>query len=554
MLSELHIRNIAVIREADLAFGEGLNVFTGETGAGKSILIGAIGAVLGWRTPKELIRTGEEKASVSALFRGVSLAVRAELAQLGIESGEELLLSRSITPESTACRVNGQPVTVAMLRQIGALLMNIHGQMDTQMLASPDSHRQFVDSFGGLDGERERYAALYERLRALERRLASLQTDARERERRLDLLRYQTQEIAACALTAGEEEDLQARRRVIRSAEQLTQWLSESRALLSGTDEADGAVALLQRAAGGLSRAGEVLDAIAPLAQRVETFAYELEEAAGQVRDALEELEFDPRELDGIEARLDTIHRLKKKYGGSVEEILAFYETAAAQLAALENADVSAEALQRQVGEARGEAEAAAARLTERRRAAGEAFSARVRAELCDLDMPRVEFFVGREAAPLSETGADAIEFLLSVNPGEDPKPLSKIASGGEMSRIMLAIKNVISAADDLGTLIFDEVDTGISGRAAQKVGAKLRAAARDRQILCVTHLAQVAAFADRHLLIEKEVEGGRTFTHVVPLGQEERIHELARIMSGEAITEAALESAAELYAFSQKA
>ncbi len=553
MLSEISIRNIALIRSAEFSFAPGFNVLTGETGAGKSILIGAIGAVLGFRTSKALIRTGEEQAAVSALFREVSPGARSRLAELGIECDGELLLSRTITADSSVCRVNGQTVTAAMLRQAGALLMNIHGQTDTQMLSDTDHHREFVDAFGGLAPERESYLALFERLRGLQRRLSRLETDSRERERRLDLLRYQNEEISAAALNAGEEEELQARRRVIRGAEQLTEWLTASRVLLAGDDDADGAETLLTRAAADLGRAGEMLPGFEELSRRLEGFAYEVQDAAEQVRDALDTLEFDPRELDRIEERLDLIGRLKRKYGATVEEVLAYGEAVAKELEELENADVTADALRQEVEAALMEAKEAAARLTQRRLAAAKEFSGRVQKELEDLDMGLVSFTVERAETPLSETGADELAFMLSVNPGEEPRRLSEIASGGERSRIMLAIKNVISGVDDLGTLIFDEIDAGISGKAAQKVGAKLRLAARERQILCVTHLAQVAAFADHHLLIEKSESGGRTYTHVTPLDTEARIRELARIMSGELLTDTALQNAAELYEYSQK-
>ncbi len=553
MLSEISIRNIALIRSAEFSFAPGFNVLTGETGAGKSILIGAIGAVLGFRTSKALIRTGEEQAAVSALFREVSPGARSRLAELGIECDGELLLSRTITADSSVCRVNGQTVTAAMLRQAGALLMNIHGQTDTQMLSDTDHHREFVDAFGGLAPERESYLALFERLRGLQRRLSRLETDSRERERRLDLLRYQNEEISAAALNAGEEEELQARRRVIRGAEQLTEWLTASRVLLAGDDDADGAETLLTRAAADLGRAGEMLPGFEELSRRLEGFAYEVQDAAEQVRDALDTLEFDPRELDRIEERLDLIGRLKRKYGATVEEVLAYGEAVAKELEELENADVTADALREEVEAALRDAQEAAGRLTQRRLAAAKEFSGRVQKELEDLDMGLVSFTVERAETPLSETGADELAFMLSVNPGEEPRRLSEIASGGERSRIMLAIKNVISGVDDLGTLIFDEIDAGISGKAAQKVGAKLRLAARERQILCVTHLAQVAAFADHHLLIEKSESGGRTYTHVTPLDTEARIRELARIMSGELLTDTALQNAAELYEYSQK-
>ena len=552
MLSELNIRNIAVISRADIVFQSGFNVFTGETGAGKSILIGAIGAVLGFRTPKELIRTGEAKASVSALFTRISPAVCEKISALGVECGGELSLSREITADSTVCRVNGQAITAAMLRQIGSLLMNIHGQMDNQMLSSPDFHRQFVDSFGGLEGLRENYSVCFSAFCEAEKRLRSVETDARERERRLDLLRYQTGEIEECRFLSGEEEELCARRSVIRNAERLTELLSCCRLLLSGGDEGDGAVEMTEEAAQNLTRAGELMESLQPLAQRLETLSYDMQDAAEELRDRFEELEFDPRELDEIEERIDLIHRMEKKYGGTIDEILLYDDQACQEVERIESADLSADELRARRDAAREDAQNAAAALTAARLEASSRFADAVRKELADLDMPQVIFEVCICEAPLGESGADEVEFLLSVNPGETPKPLAKIASGGEMSRIMLAIKNVISGVDDLGTLIFDEVDTGVSGRAAQKVGAKLRSAAKDRQILCVTHLAQVAAYADFHLLIEKRVEAERTFTSVTPLSRDGRIHELARIMSGETVTAAALESAGQLLAFSQ--
>lgn len=551
MLSELNIRNLAVISSADVTFGSGFNVFTGETGAGKSILIGAIGAILGFRTSKELIRTGETKASVSALFTSVSPAVCEKLSALGIACDGELSVSRDINADSTVCRINGQAVTTAMLRQVGALLMNIHGQMDNQMLSSSDFHRNFLDSFGQLDARRESYAALFERYRALCEKQRLFEKNSREREQRMDLLRYQIAEIDESRLTPGEEEELHARRTVIRNATRLTEWLAGCRALLSGSDESEGAVAMIQQAAQNLHQAGELMEPLLALAEKAEGFSYELEDISETLRDRLDELDFDPGELDTIEERIDLINQLKKKYGDSIDEILAYGETAKNELSELESADLSADELAQKCAAAEQKAKEAAAELTAARKETSVGFAKAVKAELTGLDMPHVVFEVCITEIPLSPSGADEVEFLLSVNPGESAKPLAKIASGGEMSRIMLAIKNVISAVDDLGTLIFDEVDTGVSGRAAQKVGAKLKSAAQGRQILCVTHLAQVAAFADRHLLIEKSVRDGHTFTSVTPLEGEGRVRELARIMSGESITDAALESARQLLAFS---
>jgi len=547
MLSELNIRNIAVIAQADISFEKGFNVFTGETGAGKSILIGAIGAVLGFRTPKELIRTGENKAQVTALFKEVSPGVCAKLSELGIECEGELVINRQITFDSTTCRVNGQAVTAAMLRSVGSLLMNIHGQMDNQMLSSPDYHLQSVDAFGGLAPMLSSYREKYDIYREIEKSLRSVETDARERERKIDLLKFQTEEIDACSLYDGEEEELLSRRKIIRNAEKLTSLLSSCRGLLSGDENSEGAISMLEEASADLSGAGEMIESLDALAQKVEGFTYELEEISREVIDTLNSLEFDPRELDDIEERIDLINQLKRKYGSNIAEILKFSEEAKEELDRLENADISAEELRERCAAARKEAKKSAKILSDERKVEALKFTECVRKELFDLDMPNVVLEVEFAETDLAETGIDAAEFLLSVNPGEAPKPLAKIASGGEMSRIMLAIKNVISGIDDLGTLIFDEIDTGISGRAAQKVGAKLHTAAKDRQILCVTHLAQVAAFADHHLLIEKEVEDGHTFTHISPLEREERVRELARIMSGETITDAALESASDL-------
>lgn len=548
MLSQLWIQNIAVIQSAQIAFEGGLNVFTGETGAGKSILIGAIGAVLGSRASKELIRTGEKKASVTALFTRLSDTVCENLAALGVVTDEnELLIEREITADSTVCRVNGKLSTVSVLKSIGALLIHTHGQQDSQLLSLPETHLQFVDGYGELQPVIEEYRRHYSELCAIENKLAAIETDEAAKARQIDLLNYEIDEITACNLTDGEEEELLSRRRVIRNAEHLSELLYRCRQNLSGAEDFQGAIALLSDTAEALEDAGKYIDGLSQAAQAVAGFEYELEDISTQLREQLDALEFDPQELDDIEERLDAISRLKKKYGGSIAEILAYCEKAQQQLDEITLSEQTIQKLKAEQKRAQQAAEAAADVLTQARRTAADGLISAVKAELRDLDMPAVQMDVAMAKKRLSENGADEAEFLLSVNPGEALKPLSKIASGGEMSRIMLGIKNVLSGKEDIGTLIFDEIDTGISGRAAQKVGAKLQAVADSRQVICVTHLAQVAAFGAHHLLIEKQVSEGRTFTQIQALDEAGRAKELARIMNGEPITALALENARQL-------
>lgn len=549
MLAQLTIENIAVFQKASIAFSPGFNVFTGETGAGKSILLEAVGAAIGQRTSKDLIRTGETKACVGALFCHLSDSARAALREMGVELApdDELLLSREITPDGNTCRINGRPATTAMLRAAGAQLIAVHGQQDTQLLAASESHLRFVDAFGRHDGLLERYRASFEHYRAIGSRLRSLETDEAAKARKIDLLRYQIDEITACALTDGEEEELVARRHVIRNAARLTELLFACRENLSGGESVVGAIELLEGAAQQLGEAGRYIADLLPLAQTVSSFGYELQEAARQVNEALGGLEYDPREQDDIEERLEAIGRLKRKYGASIAEILAFCENARRELDEIELSAQTVARLTREQAEALAQANECARALTEARRSSAKRLIEAVSEQLADLDMPAVRMSIEMNRVLPNENGADEAQFLLSVNPGEALRPLAKIASGGELSRIMLAHKNVISGQDDIGTLIFDEIDAGVGGRAAQKVGAKLLSVARERQVICVTHLAQVAAFADRHLFIEKQVHDGRTFTHVEPLDEEGRARELARIMGGEPITPLALQSAAQL-------
>ncbi|PWM25166.1 MAG: DNA repair protein RecN [Oscillospiraceae bacterium] len=548
MLAELSIENIAVISRARIRFDVGLNIFTGETGAGKSILIGAIGAALGSRTSKDLIRTGENRARVSALFTGLSARTAQRLASLGIDIEEgELLLSREITPDGNLCRINGVSATVAQLRAAGALLLQTHGQQDSWLLSQEETHLGFIDQFGALEGERKAYYGAYDRMRRLQAKLDSLESDASARARKIDLLRYQINEIEAASLQEGEEESLLSRRRLIRNAEKLTELFSHCYMLLSGGEETPGAVAALSDAADDLEAVGKYAPEFSQQAETVRGYQYELDDLAGSLRDQIEELQFDPRELDALEERLEWIGKLKKKYGATITEILSFAKQASQELDELESFEEDASVLTQQLEEAREIARKSAAALTEHRIRAAKELTRLVEQQLKELDMPYAKMEVSLTAKPLAEDGADVAEFLLSVNPGEALKPLAKIASGGEMSRIMLGIKGVLSGKEEIGTLIFDEIDAGISGRAASKVGAKLRAASRGRQIICVTHLAQVAAYGEHHLLIEKAVSDGRTFTEIKPLDETGRISELARIMNGEPITPLALENAREL-------
>ena len=555
MLAQLYIRNIAVVKEALIEFGDRLNVFTGETGAGKSILIGAIGAVLGGRTSKDLIRTGETKAVVSALFRNLSVPARKALSELGYEcgEGEELPISREIGAEHNTCRINGQPATVALLRAAGQHLINVHGQQDNQMLFSADAHRNFVDSFAGLGPEVEAYRAEYREMAALSVKLESITMDEAEKARKIDLLSFQVNEIDEANLRPGEEEELDERRRVIRNAERIASSLLEAKSLLAGDDDRPGAIDALEQASGELSEASRYLAAFSAPAQALEGYRYELDELVEQIRDALGSLEYDPRELEEIEERLDLIYRLKRKYGADIPAILAFRERTAAELREITLSDEQAAELRKALAGSRDKVLTLSRALSKKRAKAGEALSRAVEAELSALDMPSVRLEVALTAREPGPHGAEDVAFLISANPGEPAKPLSKIASGGEMSRVMLAIKSVVSGKDDIDTLIFDEIDTGVSGRAAQKIGAKLRKVAESRQVICVTHLAPVAAFAGRHLLISKEVEDGRTYTTVQTLSREERIRELARITGGENITELALKSSEEMLSLAQR-
>lgn len=552
MLSQLYIENIAVIRQATIDFQKGFHVFTGETGAGKTILISAINAVLGGRTFKEIIRTGESRARVSALFTGIPASLVEKIGELGypLEDGQ-LLVQREIDLTGKGqCRLDGRPATAAMLREVCSLLIDIHGQHDNQELLSAEKHLGFLDSFGAYRQELEDYAKAYAQRMACADRLEKLQMDESYKLQRMDILRFQLKEIGDARLTDGEEEQLTEQQKRIKNAERITESLGTIYTLLNGDgEELRGVLEALEEISTELDTAAKYLPDFTQYGDKLNDAYYMLEELGSTARDTLEDADFDPRQLDTIESRLDTIYRLKKKYGGSIAEILAYYDKISEEYNTLELSDEMVEQLRGELERAEQDLRQAAKALTARRLETAGEFVRRVEAELAYLDMGGVRFSISRKEKAFGPNGADEMEFLICTNAGEEARPLAKIASGGELARIMLAIKNVLAEKDDIGTIIFDEVDTGVSGRAAQKIGQKLAEVARHRQVICVTHLAPVAACAAHHYRIYKTVEEGRTFTRVEELGHEDRVRELARIMVGDHITESALQSAGEMLA-----
>ena len=549
MLSQLYIENIAVIQKATIQLEGGFNVFTGETGAGKTILISAINAVLGARTSRGIIRSGESRAVVSALFTGIPEEVARQVEELGytVEEGQLMVHRELDAGGNGSCRVNGRPATTGLLRQISSLLIDIHGQRDSQELLSAEKHMAFVDGFGGLEEEVAAYRGVYQKLQQAREKLDSLQMDESYKLQRQDLLQYQLGEIEAAALSPGEEEELLSQRDIIRNAETITGALGSGYQLLTGGDEGIGIVSAL----GSL---GEELDTICRFVEgmeeyqgKVQDLRYDLEELAATLRGSLDDYNFDPRQLDRVESRLDLLHRLKKKYGATVEEVIAYGERCARELDELTFADERAEQLRGEVEALTAQAKKKAAALTAKRKKAGDAFVASIQRELTDLDMPAVRLTLRLTPRELGPSGGDGVEFLLAANPGAQPTPLPKPARGGEFTRVMLPIKTVLAGRGGVGTVIFDEIDTGVSGRAAQKIGLKLGQVAKSRQVICVTHLAQVAAYAGHHSRIYKQVEGERTYTHVDVLAREDRVKELARINVGENITSTALDSAREM-------
>lgn len=548
MLSNLQIENIAVIKSASIDFENGFNVMTGETGAGKSIVIDSLNAILGERTSRELIRSGADSASVCAEFQNIGDNVKNELEKLGIEKDDTLIVSRKLTPDGkNVCRINGMPATVSMLKTLGVQLVNIHGQLDNQSLLSPETHCSFIDKLAGSGRELNEFKELYSLYIKKENELKSLNTDVNEKNRRLDILNYQIEEIQKADIRPGEKDELTEKLGFLRNAEKVLDLLHTAYAALNGDGEMPGAADIAADAASKLLSAADYSSDFTETANGVNDAAMNLSAYTEELRDKIYSLDYDPNETERAEERLDVIYRLSQKYGDSEEDILAYLENAEKERDALSFSDERAEQLRAETEKAYNEALAAAKKLSEIRIEAGKKFSADVERELAFLDMPSVKFIVNDSVGELYENGIDNIEFLLSANAGEEPKPLSKIASGGELSRIMLAIKCVLSELDDIDTLIFDEIDSGVSGRAALKIAAKMKELSKTHQVICVTHLAQIAAFADEHKLISKEEKDGRTYTCIASLDYDGRKYELARIMGGLTVTQSILNSAEEL-------
>lgn len=546
MLSVLHIENIAVIEQADIVFDQGFNVLTGETGAGKSIVIDAISAILGERAYRDMIRTGASKASVRALFRQVP-----ELPwfrENGVAYEEETLIQREIYLDGkNVCRVNGQLISVSILRKLGLQLINIHGQRDSQQLFDEGYHLLYLDAFASDEALQAAYTEKYEAVSTLRREIQRLSMDEGEKLRRMESLKFQIDEISRAKLQAGEDETLEARRKLLQNAEKLSDGLDAAVAGLYGDEDSDGAAALLTQAERALAKLGRYDDSLEALHARVADLMYQVQDVAEELRDRRADFAYSGDELEAIESRLDVIHRLRRKYGATCQDILTYLAKAQKELDEIEFADDEILRLKGKLKTAEAEAWAAAKALRAARQEGARRLAQRILEELRQLDMPRVQFQCAFTETELAPTGADAVAFYMSANIGEALKPMNKVASGGELARIMLALKNVLAQQDQVATLIFDEVDTGVSGRAAQKVAEKLRSVARNKQVLCVTHLPQIAALADTHLLIAKGERDGRTYTTVTPLDREGRKLELARIIGGASITETTLKSAGEM-------
>ncbi len=546
MLDLLHIENIAVIEQADIAFDSGFNVLTGETGAGKSIVIDAISAILGERAYRDMIRTGAAKATVQAAFSQVPRLDWFE--ENGVPYDEQTVIRREICLDGrNVCRVNGCLVTVAVLHRLGLQLINIHGQHDSAALFDEENHLSYLDSFAQPNALLEQYGRQYQTIQRLRREIDSLTMDESEKLRRMEMLRYQITEIEQAHLTAGEDEQLEQRRKLLQNSQKLADGLQEATRCLYGGEDTDGAAALLSQAEYALNRLGRYTDAYRSLCEQVADLKFQVQDAAEQARDARDGLSCSEEELEQLESRLDVIHKLRRKYGATCVDILAYLEQARQELDEIEFSDDHLQQLQQQLKKVEQAAWQSALALRQLRLQAAQTMTERILSELRQLDMPRVQFECVFTETELTPRGADSVAFFMSANAGEALKPMSKVASGGELARIMLAMKNVLAERDQVATLIFDEVDTGVSGRAAQKVAEKLRSVARHKQVLCVTHLPQLAALAQTHLLISKSERDGRTYTTVTPLDLQGRKRELARIIGGTTITETTLKSAEEM-------
>ena len=548
MLSSLQIENVAVIQKAEVHFEPGLNVLTGETGAGKSILIDSINAILGNRTSKDLVRTGAEKAVIRAAFEQVPPAVLDKLEQSGYERSEALLLSREITAEGkSSCRINGMPATAAVLRELCGGLININGQHDSVGLLNPAHHLGILDDYAQNRTVFQEYYALYRELVRVKRELDALITDEAEKQRKIDLLQYQVQEIEDAGLTAGEEQALENRRKVLSNASAIRDRLAQSYALLSGSDDAAGAVDLLGEASNAVDAAAQLDPALTAAAGQLLDLYYNAKDVAADLIGRLDTYDTNDAELDEVEQRLDLLYRLKRKYGSTVEDVIAFGQKAREELDNIQHSQQRHDALQAEKLRLYTKAREKAEVLTQTRLKAFEELNTRISGTLDFLNMPGVRMTLRHTRGPLASHGQDSVEFYISTNPGEAPKPLAKIASGGELSRITLAIKNAMADKDAVPTVIYDEIDSGVSGKAAGRIGEVLRQSAQGHQILCITHTAQIAALADCHLLIQKNVSNERTYTEIHPLDENGRVEALARLISGDHVTELSRANAREM-------
>lgn len=548
MLTSLQIENVAVIQKAEVHFEKGLNVLTGETGAGKSILIDSINAILGSRTSRDLVRTGASKAVIRAAFDGIPAAVQDRLEQAGYERSNALLLTREISAEGkSSCRINGMPANASVLREICGGLININGQHDSVGLLNPANHQELLDAYAQNEKAYQDYRTVYRELVRVKRAMDALITDEDEKQRKIELLSYQADEIDAAALTPGEEETLTARRKVLANASAIRERIAQAYGALSGGDESLGGVDLLGEASNAVDAAAQLDESLAGPAGQLMDLYYMAKDLSAELVGRLENYESNDEALDEIEQRLDLIYKLKRKYGGTVEDILAFGEKARVELERIQSSQEEQEQLQAEKLRLYHLARERAEVLTQTRLKAFEELNRRISDTLDFLNMPGVRMSLHHTRGPLAGHGQDTIEFFISTNPGEAPKPLAKIASGGELSRITLAVKNALADRDAVPTVIYDEIDSGVSGKAAGKIGAVLRQSAASHQILCITHTAQIAALADCHLMIQKNVTGDRTYTEVYPLDQEGRVDALAHLISGDRVTELALANAREM-------
>ena len=546
MLSELYIENLAVIEKATIDFSDKLNVFTGETGAGKSILINGINAILGQRVTKDIVRTGTDKAVISALFTDIGDNVLQVLDELGISAEDgQLFLTREIRSDGgSVARVNSRAVNVSVLKAIGETLVTIHGQHDNQILMAPERHIEILDSYAESEALIEDYHSSFRELQSIAKKINKIKTEQSKKEFRMAELADIVEEINALNIHEGEDKEIEAELNISKNAVAISEALYMAKQLLSGDDDTDGAVEMTQRASKSVEEYTDIMTEISPIYDRLSSAAIEMEDISEEIGSLLDSLDIDPKRYDYLNQRSDELRRIMKKYGPELDDVLTTLENSQNELDELSGAEQSLDELNKEKERLLAEVSRKAKALSDHRKKAGERFVSQVTEELEFLNMPKVKLVVQQTTGKLTINGMDSIEFLISANLGEEPKPIAKIASGGELSRIMLALKNVIAEKDSIGTLIFDEIDTGVSGRAAQKIGIKLKQISRLRQVLCVTHLAQMAVMADNHLLIEKNIQGDRTVTTVRTLDHEQRKYEIARIMGGENITELMLENA----------